>query len=631
MTATSFGNGTVRVLDDRYRLRAEIGSGATAHVLLADDLKLRRQVAIKFLHPALVSDSGFLARFEHEAQSAAALSHPHVLAVYDWGDTPEGPYLVTEFLGGGSLHAMLAAGYRLSAAQVIKVGLEAASGLAAAHRRGMVHRDVKPANLMFDDGGRLRIGDFGLVQALNASALTDPSGLVLGTWRYAAPERAVPGPVDGRTDVYSLAASLIEAFTGLAPGHEVSDPVELLAHRATHDLVVPEGLGAAAAPLARAGAADPAMRPTADELMRDLVAATEHFGPPAALPLVGATRRELAPSDETEVAAPATELLSNAANPGDPSRRPRYDEVGPSPRRAWWLVAAALVIAAAIGVASQFVSTTTPEVVPVVELGDLRFLSITDVRALADENGWLLDEVQVRSDGVERGTVIRQSPTPESQLARGAAVVVDVVTGPRRTMVPWVVGLTEPAAVERLESRQFVVVAREPRFDEVVPAGVVMDASIDGTAIQVGRLTEPGTAFELVVSDGPVPRTIPAFTELTIDDAMALAASIGVAVVEREPEFSDTVAVGLIIDQDVDAGAQVPRGSEVGVVVSKGPDLREVPDVSGLTIAEATDALESVGLVRSGVAGGGDTVESSSPRAGELLRPGDSVELWAPL
>lgn len=198
-------------------------------------------------------------------------------------------------------------------------------------------------------------------------------------------------------------------------------------------------------------------------------------------------------------------------------------------------------------------------------------------------------------------------------------------------MVPWVVGLTEPAAVERLESRQFVVVAREPRFDEVVPAGVVMDASIDGTAIQVGRLTEPGTAFELVVSDGPVPRTIPAFTELTIDDAMALAASIGVAVVEREPEFSDTVAVGLIIDQDVDAGAQVPRGSEVGVVVSKGPDLREVPDVSGLTIAEATDALESVGLVRSGVAGGGDTVESSSPRAGELLRPGDSVELWAPL
>ncbi len=631
MTATSFGNGTVRVLDDRYRLRAEIGSGATAHVLLADDLKLRRQVAIKFLHPALVSDPGFLARFEHEAQSAAALSHPHVLAVYDWGDTPEGPYLVTEFLGGGSLHAMLAAGYRLSAAQVIKVGLEAASGLAAAHRRGMVHRDVKPANLMFDDGGRLRIGDFGLVQALDAASLTDPAGLVLGTWRYAAPERAVPGPVDGRTDVYSLAAALIEAFTGQAPGHEIADPVELLSMRATQDLQVPEGLGAAAEPLARAGAADPALRPTAEALMRDLVAATEHFGPPAALPLVGAMRRELAPSDETEVAAPATELLASAATPGESTTRPRYDEVGPSSRRAWWLVVAALVIAAAIGISSRFVSTTEPTAVPVVELGDLRFSTIAEVRALADENGWLLDEVQVRSDGVERGTIVRQSPTPESQLARGAAVVVDVVTGPRRTMVPWVIGLTEQAAVERLESRQFVVVAREPRFDEVVPAGVVMDASIDGTAIQVGRLTEPGTAFELVVSDSPVPRTVPAFVDLTIDDATALASSIGVTVAELEPEFSDTVPVGLVIEQTVNPGALVARGSQVGLVLSKGPDLREVPDVAGLTIAEATEALEAAGLVRSGVAGGGDVVESSSPRAGELLRPGDSVELWAPL
>jgi len=486
MTATSLGPGAQPVLGDRYRLLAEAGTGATARVVLADDLRLHRRVAVKILLPSLVTDPGFLARFEHEARSVAAFSHPHVVAVYDWGDTGEGPYLVTEFLAGGSLHAMLAAGHTLSLSQVVKVGLEAASGLAAAHRRDLVHRDVKPANLLFDEGGRLRIADFGLVQALNSSSLTDPNGLVLGTWRYAAPERARPGPVDGRSDVYSLAVTLVEAFTGVTPGRNVDDPVELLAYRAVVDLEVPSGLGAASAILSRAGSADPALRPTADELMRGLVTATESLGLPERLPLAGAVAFEPVAADLTLAATDATDLLPAQPQTGGLGQSDQAGGeaellVGSEPAaratapptskwRALWLLGAALVLAAAVAGSSYFVSTTDPTPVPVVALGDLRGSDIEGVRSLANENGWLLDEVQVRSDNHERGSVIRQSPTAESQLVSGAAVIVDVVTGPRRTMVPWVVGLTADGAADRLEARKFAVVTREPRFDEVVPA-----------------------------------------------------------------------------------------------------------------------------------------------------------------
>src|SRR5205085_5364894 len=206
-----------RVLGDRYRLLAPIGSGGSGHVFVADDVRLRRRVAVKMLHPALADDAAFLKRFRAEARAAAALNHPNVMAVYDWGEEEEGPYLVCEYLGGGSLRSVLDRGRRLSPSQALLVGLEAARGLDYAHRRGLVHRDIKPANLMFDLEGWLRIGDFGLARALAEAAWTEPIGAVLGTARYASPEQVSGAPIDGRADVYSLALVLVEAVTGQVP------------------------------------------------------------------------------------------------------------------------------------------------------------------------------------------------------------------------------------------------------------------------------------------------------------------------------------------------------------------------------------------------------------------------------
>src|SRR4249920_847049 len=200
-----------RVLGGRYRLVAAVGTGASATVYQADDVQLRRRVAVKVLHPSLAEDPVFLRRFQSEAQAAAGLSHPNIMAVFDWGTDERVPYLVSEYLGGGSVRAMLDRGRLLSPSQALLVGLETSRGLDYAHRRGLVHRDIKPANLLFGEDRRLRIADFGLARALAEAAWTEPQGAVLGTARYASPEQAKGERLTGKADVYALALVMIEA------------------------------------------------------------------------------------------------------------------------------------------------------------------------------------------------------------------------------------------------------------------------------------------------------------------------------------------------------------------------------------------------------------------------------------
>src|SRR5215207_7533865 len=286
----AFGDDQVgRVLGGRYRLLAPVGTGASANVFVADDVQLQRRVAVKILHPSLAEDAAFLKRFRAEAQAAAALSHPNVMAVYDWGQDGESsnatPYLVLEYLAGGSLRAMLDRGRQLSPSQALLVGLEASRGLDYAHRRGFVHRDVKPANLLFGDDRRLRIADFGLARAIAEAAWTEPDGVVLGTARYASPEQARGLAVDGKSDVYSLALTLVEAVTGQV-SFAADTTVATLMNRLDKLMPVSAELGPLASVLERAGRPEPAERYDAGELARALVHAAERLPRPAPLPLV---------------------------------------------------------------------------------------------------------------------------------------------------------------------------------------------------------------------------------------------------------------------------------------------------------------------------------------------------------
>jgi len=274
-----------RVLGRRYRLVAPVGAGASAVVFVADDVVLKRRVAVKLLHPSLADDPMFLKRFRAEAQAAAALNHANIMAVHDWGEDDGEAFLVTEYLSGGSLRSMLDRNRLLTPSQALLVGLAAARGLDYAHRRGFVHRDIKPANLLFDDDAGLRIADFGLARALAEAAWTEPAGVVLGTARYASPEQARGLAVDGKSDVYSLALVLVEAVTGQVP-FAADTTVATLMNRIDKLLPVGAELGPLAPVLERAGRPDPDERYTAAEMGRALIQTAERLPRPAALPLV---------------------------------------------------------------------------------------------------------------------------------------------------------------------------------------------------------------------------------------------------------------------------------------------------------------------------------------------------------
>lgn len=301
-----------RVLGGRYRLVAPIGMGASAQVFLADDVRLRRRVAVKMLHDALAGDAEFLRRFAAEARAAAALNHPNVMAVYDWGDD-EVAFIVTEYLSGGSLRALLDAGHLLTPSQALTVGLDATRALDYAHRRGFVHRDIKPANLLFGEDQRLRIADFGLARALAEAAWTEPQGAVLGTARYASPEQAKGETLTGKADVYSLAIVLIEAVTGVVP-FTADTTLGTLMARVDRQLEVPEALGPLADVLVRAGHPDPDQRIDARTFAAGLLRAAKALPRPQPLPLAGALppAGQVAADLDPTVHAPAAGLAGAA-------------------------------------------------------------------------------------------------------------------------------------------------------------------------------------------------------------------------------------------------------------------------------------------------------------------------------
>ncbi len=277
---------TGRVLAARYRLLAPIGAGAGGRVYVADDTRLRRRVAVKVLHAALADDAGFLRRFRAEAQLAASLHHPNVMAVYDWGEDGV-PFMVLELLEGGSLRGVLDRDVRLTPSQAAHIGRQVAAALEYSHTRGLVHRDIKPSNLLFDEHGIVRVADFGLARALAEASWTEPAGAVMGTTRYAAPEQATGSPLDGRADLYALALVLVESVTGRVPN--VADtPLGTLAARAHQPVFGPPEMGALTPVIERAGRPDPAERyPDAATMGEALADTAKRLPPPGPLTLAG--------------------------------------------------------------------------------------------------------------------------------------------------------------------------------------------------------------------------------------------------------------------------------------------------------------------------------------------------------
>jgi serine/threonine-protein kinase len=656
-----------QVLGGRYRLIAPIGTGASASVYLADDVILRRRVAVKILHDALADDAAFLKRFHAEARAAAALNHPHIMAVYDWGQG-DVPYLVTEYLGGGSLRSMLDLGRRLTNAQALLVGVEAARGLEYASRRGFVHRDIKPANLLFDEDGRLRIADFGLARALAEAAWTEPMGAVLGTARYASPEQARGATLDGKSDVYSLALTLIEAVTGEVP-FSADTTLGMLMARVETPVPVPDALSPLRVPLEAAGRTDPSTRPDAAEFAALLMKAAQELDRPDPLPLAGAMPSDTIVLDDRD---PTTQFISERAlvgeaepdimrappgtttdgitileegegqpdiryidrrdartgNSSEPSRRDRRRAVRASKkaarggkRRRWpWVMLAALLITGAATGAWGYWYTSVREVTHAVP--ELVGQNEADVAPLLADGEWTVDRAETREDGTVPGQILAQDPAAGTQLKEGDVLRITVSLGPPLVpLPPDVVGKPVSDATAQLQSAGFTVGEVTGQFDEEVAADVVLAYGPD-----LFPEMPKGSAIPLVISAGPAPRTIPDLSGNTVDQARQKLEALQLKVAIQE-EPTDSVPEGSLLGPVPDSGTQVARGSTVTLRVAV-PVTVPVPDVRGRTAANAAEVLQGAGLRVSGTQGSpANPVRGTDPSAGTVVRHGTAVTI----
>jgi serine/threonine-protein kinase len=682
---------TGRVLGGRYRLVAPVGVGTSSRVFMAVDTQLRRRVAVKLLHEALAEDEAFLRRFRAEARAAGALSHPNILAVFDWGeDRSDGvvvPYLVTEYLGGGSLRDILDRGVPLSPSQTLVVGLDAARALAHAHQRGLVHRDVKPANLLFDEDGRLRLADFGLARALAEASWTEPNGIAVGTARYASPEQAFGRRLDGRSDVYSLALVLVECVTGSVP-FSGDSTAATLALRTQSDLELGPELGGIRSVLERAGRLDPDERPEAAEFEIALMAAAEELERPEPIPIVptlgdGEQTSELHlvqglggvslidprspdPGGVPEVVeVPAPQVLSDTtdpdlsvqiagAQPDDAdlseerellrgSRPTSFGPVDPvtgtaaaapsptpAPRRRGRrrAIAAFVVVALLAGAVSGWWFFVR---VPVHDLPDFVGEDVAAATEQAETLGWTVDAGTVdRRDGSEPGEVLDQDPPVGESLAEGEIVRLTVSLGSTLAPLPDVVGSIGPDARVLLESAGFVVGTVTRAFDEEVPVDAVISATPVGGEVvdDQGRLPKE-TVIDLAVSDGPAPRAVPdGLQGARVEDAEAALEAVQLSAA-RSQAFSADVPAGFVISVSETPGSELARGAQVVLEVSQGPPPIPVPDVRFNSGSFATAMLEDAGFTVSGIEGSpSGTVLATDPPAGELHPPGTAVRIF---
>jgi len=643
------------VLGGRYRLVAPIGTGASASVYLADDVTLRRRVAVKILHDALADDAAFLRRFRAEAQAAAALNHPHIMAVYDWGHG-DVPFLVTEYLGGGSLRAMLDLGTRLTPAQALLVGLEASRGLEYAHRRGFVHRDIKPANLLYDEDARLRIADFGLARALAEAAWTEPLGAVLGTARYASPEQARGATLDGRSDVYSLGLVLAEAVTGEVP-FAVDTTIGTLMARVDQPVPVSDDVGPLRPALEAAGQSDPAARPDAAAFSQLLLAAAKELERPEPFRLAGAMTLDLDVIDDRDptavylperVVAAGVEPEIMHAPPGTTTDgltilsegegqpetiRIERDEPAPDGRggrdgtddgvrtgRRWPRVLAIITVLALL--VGGFGVWYTKLRVVTHEVPSLVGGTIDDAEAAASSSGWKIARTDERVDGTVAGQVLAQDPVAGTSLKEGAEVALTVSLGPTLVDVPVDLGglsLTDSAA--RLAEVGLVVGPVTREFSESVARDAVLTLA-PGVPPQLPK----GDGVALVVSDGPTPRIIPGdLAGKTQEDATAELKALGLAVA-LDGDFSETVPAGTVLSVRPDPGEQVPRDSTVTLVLSKGPPTVTVPSVANLSASDAATKLQAAGLTVTSTQGSpANKVTGTNPPVGTVVRKGSSI------
>jgi beta-lactam-binding protein with PASTA domain/predicted Ser/Thr protein kinase len=580
------------LFDGRYRILRKLGAGGMANVYLAEDQELGRRVAIKILNDRHANDEQFVERFRREAKNAAALSHPNIVSIYDRGEAEGTYYIAMEYLDGRSLKELIVS----RGPAPVKVALEYArqilSALRFAHRHGIVHRDIKPHNVLVDGEGRVKVTDFGIARA-GASQMTE-AGSIVGTAQYLSPEQARGGAVDQRSDLYSLGIVLYELLTG-EPPFQGETPVEIAMKHLSH---APEPPSALRPDLPReldwivmrALAKDPEDRyQSAEEMDADLervsrgapvAAATEESATQvmrvpaaaAAVPAAGAATM-IAPPRPALPAAPAAEYYE-------------YDE-GPGRDRALWPWLLAILLIAAAGIGGWYVYHQLSAPPAKVVVGTYAGETLRQADAQIISLGLSPDVHKQANETTKKGIVFRQDPSPGSRVAKKSSVSLYVSTGKPKVKLPDVRHKTQADAVKQLDGLGLKAKVND------VPGGtkgeVVAEVPSPGTVVI------KGSVVRLNVQTGPPIETVPNVVGEPLpqatSDLRALHLKVNVTSFKQ-----DKAPPNQVIQQTPAPGKKLPQGSTVNVTVSNGPPQVTVPNVVGESQDQATSDLKNAGF-----------------------------------
>lgn len=622
-----------QALDGRYLIEARIAVGGMATVYRAVDTRLDRVLALKVMHPSLAAESGFVERFIREAKSVARLDHPNVVSVYDQGTDGTYVYLAMEYIAGCTLRDVLRERGALQPRAALDILGPVLAGLGAAHRSGLVHRDMKPENVLIADDGRVKVVDFGLVRTVDTNTTASHGG-VLGTVSYMAPEQIEHGRTDPRSDVYACGVLLYEMLTGAKP-RSGGTPMQIIYQHLNEDVPAPSsafpGLaGALDGLVADAAARDAARRPgDAGELLarlqgvrQSLTADQLDAAPPAARTAAASRSGD----GEPTTVLPVLPVLAGS----EPTARfemPMPESAGeqsapPPGRRRRGLVALISTLALVflgIGAGVWYVSdgqfTHTPGVLD---------LSLSAARGRIADAGLKTKVTYAFSETVGKGHVIASDPGRGERIRHNGTVMLTVSKGPERVTVPDVLGRPLNQARGALESARLTPGKVTRKFSDSVPAGEVI-----ATDPASGAMRAPDSAVDLTVSRG-TPIDVPDVVGDSVADAQQDLQDAGLKVVLSDRRvYSDTAEAGTVAAVDPGTGKQAGRGDTVTLTLSKGQEMVEVPDVGGRQVADAKRVLQAAGfdvrVIRLFFIG---RVTGQSPDAGHKAPKGSTITLW---
>jgi beta-lactam-binding protein with PASTA domain/predicted Ser/Thr protein kinase len=572
------------IIDGRYRVISRLGSGGMADVYLAQDQLLGREVAVKVLHHHFAEDHEFVERFRREASSAAALSHPNIVGIFDRGEWNGTYYIAMEYVAGRSLKAIVREQGPLEPAAAIDIVIQILRAARSAHRRGVIHRDLKPHNVILDEEGRARVTDFGIARA-GASDMT-LTGSIMGTAQYLSPEQAQGFAVSAASDLYSIGVILYELLTGAVP-FEGESAVAIAYKQVSAEPRPPSELNPSLPPsldavVLRALAKDPAQRyADADELITALQRERDTLPAYAGAPAGGAHEYRAA-----AVAPPGPGTGSMLLATGGPGEYDGRNGDSPERRRRAWLWALALGVIAAAAVLAVLLTRSNPSVsVPGVTGKTEQAAGSTLRSAGLVPASSLKPSVKVAS-----GLVISQSPRPGEIVKKGARVNIVISDGPASKSLIDVAGLSAAKAASKLRKAGLKTTTKSEASKTVAAGLVIATEPSAETEIQEGHVVT------LIVSTGPAPVHVPDVTGQSLEAAEATLTNSELELGTVTKKVSSTQTPGTVLAQSPATGASLHAGDKVNLTVAKAPKEVEVPSVVGAASAAAAAALKHAGF-----------------------------------